>query len=84
MRPGNVSNVPAGARAVTERRPDYDQFEASELYCATCKQATPVRKRLLMVLPTGNRYDYLCSVCGSSVGDKTDNDASDFKILFPH
>ena len=42
---------------MTERRPDYDQFEASELYCATCKQATPVRKRLLMVLPTGNRYD---------------------------
>ena len=66
------------------RQPDYDQFEASELYCATCKRATPVRKRLLMVLPTGNRYDYLCSVCGRSVGDKTDNDTNDFKILFPH
>ena len=66
------------------RRPDYDQFEASELYCATCKRATPVRKRLLMVLPTGNRYEYLCSVCGNSVGDKTDNDTGDFKILFPH
>ncbi len=66
------------------RQSDYDQFEASELYCATCKRATPVRKRLLMVLPTGNRYDYLCSVCGSSVGDKTDNDTNDFKILFPH
>ena len=66
------------------RKPDYDQFEASELYCASCKRATPVRKRLLMVLPTGNRYDYLCSVCGNSVGDKTDNEAGDFKILFPH
>ncbi len=66
------------------RQRDYDQFEASELYCATCKQARPVRKRLLMVLPTGNKYDYLCSVCGSSVGDKTDEDASDFQILFPH
>jgi hypothetical protein len=69
---------------VTNRRPDYDQFEASELFCATCRRATPVRKRLLMVLPTGNRFDYLCTVCGSSVGDKTDEDASDFKILFPH
>ncbi len=66
------------------RQPDYDQFEASELYCVTCKRATPVRKRLLMVLPTGNRYDYLCRVCGRSVGDKTDNDTNDFKILFPH
>ena len=69
---------------MTDRRADYDQFEASELYCANCKRATPVRKRLLMVLPTGNKYDYLCSVCGNSVGDKTDQDTSDFKILFPH
>ncbi len=66
------------------RRPDYDQFEASELYCATCRRATPVRKRLLMVLPDGNRFDYLCTVCGSSVGSKTDDDATDFKVLFPH
>ena len=66
------------------RQPHYDEFEASELFCATCKQARPVRKRLLMVLPDGNRYDYLCTVCGSSVGDKTDDDASDFNILFPH
>jgi hypothetical protein len=69
---------------VTDRRSDFDQFEASELYCATCKQAQPVRKRLLMVLPTGNKFDYLCSVCGSSVGDKTDEESGDFKILFPH
>lgn len=70
---------------MSERRPDfYDEFEASELYCARCKQARPVRKRLLMVLPTGNRYDYLCSVCGSSVGDKTDDAANDFNILLPH
>ncbi len=67
-----------------ERRPHYDQFEASELYCATCKQARPVRRRLLMVLPDGNRYDYLCTACGSSVGSKTDDDSSDFKIFFPH
>jgi hypothetical protein len=69
---------------VSNGRPDFDQFEASELYCANCKRSQPVRKRLLMVLPAGNRYDYLCSVCGSSVGAKTDQDASDFKILFPH
>jgi hypothetical protein len=66
-----------------DRRPHYDQFEASELFCSTCKRANPVRKRLLMVLPDGNRYDYLCTVCGSSVGDKTDDDASAFDILLP-
>ena len=65
-------------------RPDYyDEFEATELFCAECKRATPVRKRLLIVLPTGNKYDYLCTVCGSSVGSKMDDDTSAFDILRP-
>jgi len=65
-----------------KRRADfYDEFEASELFCANCQRATPVRKRLLIVLPQGNKYDYLCSVCGSSVGSKMDDDASAFDIL---
>ena len=61
----------------------YGEFEASELYCARCKRATPVRQRLLLVLPSGNKYDYLCSVCGSSVGSKMDDDTSAFTILPP-
>ncbi len=32
----------------------------------------PVRQRLLLVLPDGDLYDYLCQGCGSSVGSKTD------------
>jgi hypothetical protein len=64
------------------RRPDsYDEFEASEIFCPKCKRATPVRKRLLIVLPDGNKYDYLCSVCGTSVGSKMDDDTSAFSIL---
>ena len=59
-------------------RDSFKEFEASSLFCGRCKQANPVRKRLLLVLPTGNRYDYTCSVCGAAVGGKTDNDASDF------
>jgi len=59
----------------------YDEFEASELFCQTCRQSQPVRKHLLLVLPTGRKYDYLCSVCGSSVGEKMDDDTSDFTIL---
>jgi hypothetical protein len=56
----------------------FGEFEASSLFCGRCQRANPVRKRLLLVLPTGNKYDYTCSVCGSAVGGKTDNDASAF------
>ncbi len=64
------------------RPPDsYSELEVSELYCAKCKRATPVRQRLLLILPSGNKYDYTCSVCGSSVGSKMDDDTSAFTIL---
>jgi hypothetical protein len=56
----------------------FKEFEATSLYCNRCRRATAVRKRLLLVLPTGNKYDYTCSVCGAAVGGKTDNDATDF------
>jgi hypothetical protein len=56
----------------------FKEFEATTLFCARCKQATPTRKKLLLVLPTGNKYDYMCAVCGAAVGGKTDNDPTDF------
>lgn len=65
------------------RCPSYDEFEASEFFCSKCRQAQPVRKRLLLVLPQGNKYDYACSVCGSSVGVKMDDDTSSFSVLRP-
>ena len=61
----------------------YKDFEAAELFCPTCRRATPVRQHLLIILSTGNKYDYRCSVCGTSVGAKTDNDSSNFSILPP-
>lgn len=48
----------------------YKDFEAVELYCPRCKRATPVRKRLLLVLPEGDKYEYLCARCSQSVGTK--------------
>ena len=54
------------------READYKNFEATTLFCPRCNMATPVRKRLLLVLPEGEKYEYLCSRCGSSVGDKTE------------
>jgi hypothetical protein len=62
-------------------RQEYETFEATQLYCARCKQAQPVRRYLLLVLPTGNKYDYRCAVCATSVGSKMDNDATDFSTL---
>ena len=68
---------------VSSKRAAYDEFEASELFCPRCRQARPVRKHLLLVLPQGSKYDYVCTVCGSSVGEKMDDDAEAFAALRP-
>lgn len=59
-------------------RDQYDSFDATELLCPTCKVARPARRHLLLVQPTGNRYEYRCSVCGTPVGGKSDDDATEF------
>ncbi|HQK26053.1 MAG TPA: hypothetical protein PK393_11080 [Synergistaceae bacterium] len=48
----------------------YRDFDATELFCPRCRRAVPVRKRLLLILPEGEKYDYTCAFCGTSVGDK--------------
>jgi hypothetical protein len=48
----------------------FDEFQASVLFCARCKQPQPVRERLLLVLPDGELHEYLCTACGSSVGSR--------------
>jgi len=49
----------------------FRNFTASELYCPKCRAAQPVRERLLLVLPTGELYEFLCSGCGASLGKRT-------------
>ena len=49
---------------------DFEDLEASELYCSTCKRAMPVRKRLFLVLLDKEIFDYICTRCGSVVGKK--------------
>jgi len=56
----------------------FRELEATSIFCPRCKRANPVRKSLLLVLPTGTKYDYACSVCGTQVGGKTDSDSSEF------
>lgn len=49
---------------------NFEQLEVSLLLCPKCRVAQPVRKRLLLCLPEGDKYEYLCSQCGSTCGDK--------------
>ncbi len=61
----------------------FEELEASSLFCGKCKQAVPVRKKLLLVLPEGEKYDYICAQCGSPVGSKTSREDSSPHLLQP-
>ena len=49
----------------------FGQFTASELYCPKCRRSQPVRERLLLVLPTGELYEYRCAECATSLAERT-------------
>ena len=49
----------------------FGAFTASELYCPKCKISQRVRERLLLVLPSGELYEFVCTVCGTSLGKRT-------------
>ena len=63
------------------RQASYEQFEASALFCTRCRQAVPVRKRLLLVLPDGDKYEYLCSYCSHSLGTKMEYEEREVHLL---
>ncbi|MGV7228492.1 MAG: cytoplasmic protein [Nitrospirales bacterium] len=78
-----MSPFPGGPRPTHGMRPrrppvpqdepkQFESLRASLLFCPTCQTATPARERLLLVLPTGNLYEYMCAQCGTSTGSKTD------------
>jgi hypothetical protein len=48
----------------------FREFQASVLFCSRCRAPQAVRERLLLILPDGELREYLCSVCGSSVGSR--------------
>ena len=72
---------PGRPNSATSPQSAYDQFEASELFCPRCRRAVPVRKRLLLILPDGDKYEYLCAQCSSSLGTKMEFEERDVKIL---
>jgi hypothetical protein len=48
----------------------FGSFRASSLYCAQCGDAQPVREKLVKTLPDKEIYDYLCTHCGTKVGNR--------------
>ena len=64
-----------------EPRGDFEKFRATQLFCPKCKDAVPVREKLLLVLPDGDLYEYLCVQCGSSVGEKKDKGAKNVQVI---
>ncbi len=69
------------ARPVREEQRQFDQLEASSLFCPRCQAAVPVRKRLLLVLPEGERYEYLCARCSTSVGRKVEETKRQIELI---
>jgi len=63
-------------------RETYKDFDATELFCPQCKRAVAVRKRLLLILKEGEKYDYSCVYCGNSVGDKMVKDKGNSNLIF--
>ncbi|PYM04540.1 MAG: cytoplasmic protein [Candidatus Rokuibacteriota bacterium] len=73
-----------GVKSVVMRpRDSFQEFEATSIFCPRCRRATPARQKLLLVLPDGNKYDYVCAECGTAVGGKTDNDPTNFHSTVP-
>ncbi len=48
----------------------YEDFQATYLYCDNCGGSMPVREKLLLVLPDGYLFEYFCCNCAKVVGDK--------------
>jgi len=79
MRPVHPGAARSRARQEEERQ--FDQLEASSLYCPTCRTAVQVRTRLLLVLPEGDRFEYLCARCSTSVGRKVESTRQPIELL---
>jgi hypothetical protein len=60
----------------------FESLRASSLFCRRCAQAMPVRERLLLVLPDKEIYDYLCTGCADSVGQREVN-AGELRAVRP-
>jgi predicted RNA-binding Zn-ribbon protein involved in translation (DUF1610 family) len=64
-----------------QKRPAFDRLEATLLACPKCRRAVPVRKRLLLILPEGDKYEYVCPQCGSTCGTTVQKDTATHRLM---
>jgi hypothetical protein len=50
---------------------DFGGLEAKSLFCPNCGQARAVERKLLLVLPQGDKIAYFCKTCGAKLASKT-------------
>jgi len=81
MNPKSFVNQPGAYARPQDSSGAFKEFEATELYCQKCRRAVPVRKRLLLVIPEGDKYEYLCAFCSESVGTKIDRQTKPMSII---
>lgn len=48
----------------------FEEFRAASLYCPKCQRAQPVDERLLLILPDGELYEYVCQFCWTQLGKR--------------
>jgi len=48
----------------------FEDFVATHLFCYRCKMSVPVKERLLLILPEGYLFEYICPNCGESLGER--------------
>ena len=81
MQPRYFVNQPSRASKDPNRTETFKEFDATELYCPKCGRSMPVRKRLLLVLPEGEKYEYLCAFCATSIGNKVVRGAEQIRLI---
>ena len=64
-----------------EMKKSFEQLEVTTLFCPQCGQPVPVRKRLLLVIPDGEKYEYLCVLCASSLATKIEQDEEQPRVI---
>jgi predicted SprT family Zn-dependent metalloprotease len=72
------------SKAISDRKEKsgvFKEFDATQLYCPKCKEAMPVTKRLLLILPEGDKYEYRCANCAESLGTKIDRHQKPVKVI---
>jgi hypothetical protein len=64
-----------------QRRAAFERLEATLLACPKCRRAVRVRKRLLLILPEGDKYEYVCPHCGSTCGSTVQKEPAPRRLM---